>query len=255
MTISDAPPRRKLHGLEIFSREEFGSRYFWYEPGQHVLFGGPTQRGKTELAFNMLQYVARPDFPAYVAVCKPNDPTTAKWGKRLGFKRVTSWPIPPQLGSKPPGYLVWPKFGDVNTDVDQCARVTRSLLENLYAQGAKGKKKSQCTIVLDDTVIKSKILRLDDIMTTHLAMAGAMGIGGWYFVQKPTDSGRTAIWSYSMCEHAFLFSDPVKSSRERYDEIGGVDPHFVENVTMALKPFQCLYIRRTGAQMCIIDKD
>jgi len=256
MTVTEPEIQRpRIHGVEVFKRQEFGSERFWYEPGNHCVFAGPTGKGKTELAFNLLQYVATPEFPAYVTVCKPSDPTSSKWGKILGFKRLSTYPTPPQLGQKPPGYLVWPKFGDVNQDIDRCSNIMRALLEERYAAGAKGKAKSQCTILLDDTVVLSKIMKLDDIMTTHLAMARAMGIGGWYFVQKPTDSGKAAIWAYGMSEHVFIFFDPDRRNQQRYDEIGGVDPRFIASVTTQMQPYQCLYIRRTGGHMCVIDKD
>lgn len=249
--------RRKILGVTVFTREEFCRSRFWYKPGQHVLFAGPTQRGKTTLAFNLLEYTATPEMPVYVAVCKPNDPVTAKWGEKLGYRRVTTWPPPPAIDSAkrhPAGYLIWPMFGNVNEDVARCAQVTRALLEERYASGAK-RKKSPCILMLDDTVVKSKILKLDDIMTTHLAMAGAMKIGGWYFVQKPTGSGQAALWSYGMSEHTFLFRDPDKRNRMRYDEIGGVDPRLVSAVTQELDNYQCLYIQRDGARICIVDKD
>lgn len=257
---------RRDDGLWVFPREEFASERFHYSPGQHVVFAGPTQRaGKTSLAFKLLEYVATPKCPAYVAVCKPDDVVTAKEGARLGFKRVTDWPVKPELSQlwdgKPRGYLVWPKFGDINNDVAKCANVTARLLSDRYTAGTK---KQKGILVLDDTMVKSKILKLDGEMTTIIAMAGAMGLGGWFFVQKPTDSGRAAIWSYGNSEHIFLSNDPEKRNRVRYDEIGGVDPHMVEEVTLTLKPFQFLYLKRsanrtdttnTRGYICIVAKD
>ena len=242
-------------GLTVFSRQEFASERFDYKAGEHVVFGGPTQRGKTTLAFQLLRYVATPELPAYVAVCKPNDPTTAREGARLHFRRVSDWPAPKKIGEvfggeKPSGYLVWPKFGDIDNDIQRCAEVTRRLLADRYTQGVRNKRG---ILVMDDTMVKSKILGLDREMTTILAMSGAMGIGQWTFVQKPTDSGRAAIWSYGASEHLFLTHDPDRNSQRRYDEIGGVDPKFVTQATADLKPYQFLYIKRTGKYACIVD--
>jgi hypothetical protein len=243
--------------LLTIPRDEFRRERFDYRPGEHVLFGGPTQKsGKTTLAFQLLQYIATPDFPAYIAVSKPKDPVTSEWGKRLGFRLVREWPPAPSfkeaiLREKPPGYLIWPKFGDLNSDVANCTRVTAALLKDRYAAGVRNKKG---ILVCDDTVVKSKIYGLDNEMTTIITMAGAMDLGGWFFVQKPTDSGRAAIWSYGNSEHVFLFFDGDRRNRQRYDEIGGVDPKFVENAVMNLRRHQALYIKREG-YMCIVDKD
>lgn len=243
---------------ERFGRAEFCSERFHYEPGEHVVFSGPTQHGKTTLAFQLLEWTCTPELPAYVAVCKPRDPATQRWGAKLGFRRVEDWPPPPLLQevvglqSKPRGYLVWPRMGDVNTDIEVTARVTRALLEDRYAAGAReGKRAQKGILVMDDTMVKSKILKLDDIMTTHLAMAGAMDLGGWYFVQKPTDSGRAAIWSYGQSEHVFMLNDPDIRNQQRYGEIGGVDPAYVRYVLSTLTDHEFLYVKRSG-EMAIV---
>lgn len=242
-------------GLLVVPRQEFASSRFDYKPGHHVLFAGPTQRaGKTTLAFTLLEYTATPDLPAYVAVCKPKDPVSEREGKRLGFRRVQEWPPLPRVREawegKPPGYLVWPQFGDLNTDSDRAAQVTAQLLGHVYTNGVRGK---QGILVMDDTVIKSKIFGLDKEMTTVIAMAGAMGIGQWVFVQKPTDAGRTALWSYPNSEHVFLSKDPEKRNRVRYNEIGGFDSNRVYEAMQDLRPYQFLYLERTHGYMCVVD--
>lgn len=255
--IEDIPDASYMRedGILVIPRDQFASRHFDYKPGHHVVFAGPTQRaGKTTLAFKLLEYVATPELPAYVAVAKPRDPQTEKEGKRLGFRRVSEWPVPPRTREiwegKPPGYLVWPRFGDMNTDVETASRVTARLMGNVYTSGVKGK---QAILVMDDTVVKSKIFGLDKEMTTIIAMGGAMGIGGWFFVQKPTDAGRAALWSYPNSEHLFLSKDPEKRNRIRYNEIGGFDSNRVYDAAQLLKPFQFLYLERTHGYMCVVD--
>lgn len=247
-------PHTNSVGLWVFPRREFAQERFDYQPGEHVVFGGPTQQGKTTLAFVLLEFVATPELPAFVAVSKPRDPVSSREGARLGYRRVTDWPVPKTLsevfgGEKPSGYLVWPKFGDMNTDLANCSAVTSRLLEETYSAGARGR---EGILVMDDTVTKSKLMDLDKPMTTHLAMSGAMGLGMWVFVQKPTDSGRTAVWSYGMSEHVFLASDPDRRNQLRYDEIGGFDPRIVTAAVNSLKPYQFLYLKRTGRYMCIV---
>lgn len=239
----------------VFPREEFATTRFHYKPGQHVVFGGPTQRaGKTTLAFKLLEYVATPDCPAYVAVSKPDDEVTRREGIRLEYRFVETWPVERRIREawqgQPSGYVVWPEFGDIDTDADKAARVTGALLRDRYAQGVKGKKG---ILVCDDTVVKSKLLGLDRYMTTHIAMAGAMKLGGWYFVQKPTGSGNAAVWAYGNSYHVFLSRDKDRRNRVRYDEIGGFDRNQVAEITrIRLEAFQFLYLNMDG-EMCIVD--
>jgi hypothetical protein len=108
-------------------------------------------------------------------------------------------------------------------------------------------------LILDDTVIKSKVMGLDNHMTTVLTMSGAMGVGAWTFVQKPTGAGNTALWSFSQSEHIFLGKDPDRRNRERYAEIGGFSTKQVDAISQSLKPYQFLYLERSHGYMCIVD--
>lgn len=245
----------------VIPREDFARSYFWYKPGEHVVFAGPTQMaGKTTLAFKLLEYTATPDCPAYVAVSKPRDPVTENESKRLGYRLVKTWPVEHKIQEawqgKPPGYVIWPDFGDIDADVDKAAEVTAALLRDRYKMGIKGKKG---ILVCDDTVVKSKLLGLDRYMTTHIAMAGAMDVGGWYFVQKPTDSGSTAVWAYGNSEHIFISRDRDKRNRERYGQIGGFNTAQIEQMSLQLRPYQFLYLKRSSTHnnaagdICIVD--
>jgi hypothetical protein len=220
-----------------------------------VVFAGPTQNGKTELAFTLLEYTASPELPAYVSVSKPMDPVSSKWGEKLGYRRVPVYPIPPKFkelipDQRPSGYLIWPDMSDPDTAALNAQRVTEKLINGVYAGGAK---KKYCILVLDDTVTKSKVLGLDRQMVMVLTMAGAMGVGGWFFVQKPTGAGNTALWSFSQSDHLFIARDPDKRNRERYTEIGGFDSKQVERICLTLERYQFLYLEREHRYMCIVD--
>lgn len=239
---------------ETFGRDEFAAERFHYEPGQHVLFAGPTQQaGKTTLAFKLLEYHSSADCPAYVLVSKPSDRVTLEEGTRLGYRFTEYWPVESRVSEmwdgKPRGYVIWPKFGDIDTDAERASAVCASAYRDLYKKGVRGKPG---ILVSDDTVVKSKLLNLDRYMTTHIAMAGAMKLGGWYFVQKPTGSGNAAIWAYGNAYHIFLSRDKDRRNRARYDEIGGTDRNQVAEITLRLKPFQFLYLNTAG-EMCIVD--
>jgi hypothetical protein len=243
-------------GITVIRRRAFAKDYFNYKGGEHIVFGGPTTGGKTTLAFDLLEYVATPEFPAYLAVSKPNDPVTAQRGNELGFRRVPEWPPPPKIqeilgGQKPSGYIVWPKFGDLNTDMERCADITGKLLMERYAHGASRKNKGGI-LVMDDTMIKAKIMGLDKEMVTILAMAGAMKLGLWIFVQKPTDSGRTVLWGYEQASHLFFTKGGDARMLARYVEIIGENGPIARRVIPTLEPYQFLYIHKSEGFMCIV---
>jgi hypothetical protein len=258
VTVLDTEPvpYQRDDELWVFPREKFAREHFHYSDGQHVVFAGPTQRaGKTTLAFKLLEYVATPEFPAYIAVCKPTDKVTSQEGARLGYRRSPIYPIPPKIMEmfkqrKPSGFLIWPDMSDPATAMGNASKVTSDLIDGVYAGGARKKK---CILVLDDTVTKSKVLGLDRQMVMIITMSGAMGVGGWFFVQKPSDAGKAALWSYPNAEHVFISKDPVKRNRVYYDDIGGFDPGVISRVSLSLNPFQFLYLERTHGYMCIVD--
>jgi hypothetical protein len=115
------PPRiyQRDDGMTVVPRKLFAVNYFVYNAGEHVVFGGPSKKGKTQLAFDLLEPLASPDFPAYIAVSKPTDPVTLEHGKLYGYRFVQDWPVPKQVKEwftgSPSGYVVWPKFLDFRT--------------------------------------------------------------------------------------------------------------------------------------------
>lgn len=243
-------------GITLIRREAFARDYFDYHPGEHVVFGGPSTRGKTTLAFDLLEYCVNPDFPAFLAVSKPTDRVSAQRGKELNFRRVSEWPPPKRVseifgGQKPSGYLVWPQFGDINTDMQRGAQVTSHLIMERYANGAS-KKNTGGILVMDDTMVKAKIMGLDNEMVTILAMAGAMDLGLWIFVQKPTDSGRTTLWGFENATHLFFTKGGDTRMLNRYAEIIGDNGRKAKQIIPTLKPFEFLYVHKTEGTMCIV---
>lgn len=246
---------------QLIPRHVFARDHFDYVAGEHAVFGGPTRKGKTQLAFDLLQYAATPTCPVYVAVSKPRDPVTSYYARKYHWRIVRDWPPTPRVRdyfqrSKTTGYVVWPRFGDMHTDAENAGRITGDLLDDRYTAGARqGKEKVAGILMIDDTMTKSEIMGLDREMVIILAMAGAMDLGEWTFVQKATDSGRTVNWSYSQATHVFLFRDPDRRSVERYRQIGDVDPEYIESVLVRLEDRQALYICRKGPYFAIVEGD
>jgi hypothetical protein len=254
--VEDADYIERPDGVRVYQRRAFARSYFHYEKGQHVVFGGPSTRGKTTMAFDLLEYIVNPDFPAYFAVSKPRDPVTERRGQELGFRRVSDWPPPVRIQEifgqqKPSGFIVWSQFGDLDKDMARCATVTSKLLMERYASGASKKSKGGI-LVMDDTMVKAKIMGLDNQMVTILAMAGAMDLGLWIFVQKPTDSGRTTLWGFENASHLFFTKGGDAAMLKRYAEIIGEKGKLATQIIPTLKPFEFLYVHKTEGWMCIV---
>src|ERR1035437_2825232 len=252
------PPRLYYRddGMLVIPRQLFCDEYFTYNPGEHVVFGGPSKHGKTQLAFDLLGTVATPDAPAYVAVSKPTDETTETRGKELEFRFVDNWPpqrkIKELLGDRPSGYIIWPKFGNIDTDMENAAQITARLINDRYTASARDKKhKAAGILVMDDTMVKAKVMGLDQQMVTILAQAGGMKLGLWVFVQKPTDSGRTTLWAYENGDHYFFTKGGDSRMQKRYSEIAGDKGDVVIDIVPTLQRYQFLYYH--DDDICIID--
>ena len=210
------------------------------------------------MAFDLLEVVATTELPAYVAVSKPTDPVTAKRGKELHFRFVNDWPVSRRVQElwegRPAGYVVWPSFGNINNDFDNAAAITARLMADRYTASARRKKHSAGILVMDDTMVKAKVMGLDSQMVTILAMAGAMQIGLWVFVQRPSDSGRTPLWAYENGDHYFFGKGGDSRMLQRYMQIGaaGENSMIVAEVAPKLEKYQFIYLHED--MICIIDK-
>lgn len=255
-SILGAHSYRREDGMLVVPRMLFACQYFPYHPGEHVVFGGPSKRGKTRLAFDLLMAVVSSECPAYVAVSKPTDKETEQRGKEMQFRFVEDWPPQRRIGDffngGPCGYVVWPRFGNISEDFTNAARVTATLLGDRYTASTKSKTNtSPGILVMDDTMVKAKIMNLDNQMVTILAMAGAMEIGMWTFIQKPTDSGRVTLWAYENADHLFFTKGGDARMLRRYQEIAGEHSDLVRQVIPTLEQYQFLYLHENTA--CIVD--
>lgn len=244
-------------GVPIIPRQLFCEEYWDYKAGEHVTFGGPSKKGKSQLSFDLLRTTATSECPAYVAVSKPTDAVTEVNGKLLDFRFVDRWPpgskISDLWNGKPKGFVVWPKFGNIATDMDNAATITATLINDRYSASARKRTatKSAGILVMDDTMVKAKVMGLDSQMVTILAMAGGMKLGLWVFVQKPTDSGRTTLWAYENCDHLFLTRGGDQRMLRRYEEIGNLHGNMIWKVVPMLERYQFLYLH--DDDICIVD--
>jgi energy-coupling factor transporter ATP-binding protein EcfA2 len=252
------PPLRRRSAstpadVTTFGRKDFLDHVWDYKAGQHVTFCGRTQSGKTTLAFQLLARIPEHIVPI-VLVMKPRDPTVVRWTNTLGFKRTTVWP--PLRSSKrmprnykPPGWVVWPNLGNIDTDDATTRALFQKVMADSYSQAAKRNPEDR-VIFADEVVGIANELGLKQNLAAIWMRGSGMGLGLWAGAQRPFELPQNAL---TQSVHLFLHRDDDKRNRERFAEIGGVDPDFVMEITSSMREHQFLYIARLGYYMAIVD--
>ncbi len=245
MTVETEPETEPSGPVEYVTREEFFAECWDYEAGEHVTVLGPTGSGKTFLTQELIDHTAVPELPAVVLVMKPRDATVTRWNKTAKFTVVRNWPpgVSPWKPKKPRGWILQPRHSfDPDRDEEQHRIIFRRAILDSYRKGNR-------ILFADELFSLCKELGLEKELVTIWSKGRSMGCGLWGGTQKPT---HVPLWAYSMAEHLFLANDPDKRARDRFGEIGGVDPKLVERVVLSLEKYEWLYIRRRDRTMCIL---
>jgi hypothetical protein len=246
--------------LPVIPRQEFIQEFRKdYKSGQHLTAIGPTQRGKSRLGKELLKAVISPERKAIVLVGKPpgrertwNDDAA----KELNLRIIEMYP--PHFNPKDKnrnGFLLRPRHSlrDPEADDANLQVQFRAAIIGQYSKTGKG------TITVVDEGHQVQVdLKLKKICEAPL-MRGAPDNAMWTFVQR----GRYVSYlCYDAPEHILIFRDDDRSNQQRYSEISGVDAREVSEITRKLETrrvdtggtiSQCLYIRRSGAEMMIVD--
>lgn len=232
-------------GVLRVEREEFLEHRWRYRTGEHVSVLGPTGAGKTHLAHQLLAVTAHVDLPAVVLVMKPRDSTVQRFAREAGYRTVQQWPPAPSIWQpgRKAGYVLWPRHTyDPDIDEERHYRIFRQAVLDSYRKGKR-------IVFADEAYSLTNELGLSREMITVWSKGRSMGTGLWAATQKPT---HVPLWMYSQPEHLFLAYDPDKRARDRFGEIGGVDPDLVRATVTRLGRHEWLYIRREDRAMCVV---
>lgn len=246
-------------------REEFLTRKFDYQPGEHIGMWEPTQGGKTHLAYQLLQVqMQRQPHLRYVsAMPKSRSPATKMWADQLGLKIIDRWPPPASL-SKPPGYVFWPRHLK-DAPVEQ----NRAHLAVQFRQMFHDQLQAGDSYTLADDIYVLAVLYGLNMDCEEFWVAGAEGGAGLGAPnQKPSGTiggGSVSTFSYNSPTHLFFGKDTDERNQKRFSEIGGgINPKLLLNIVPNLKTYRMqtprgmknisekLYIHKGGPWMAII---
>lgn len=229
-----------------------------YQNGQHTTFLGPTQRGKTTLAFQMLNGVVSPERKTTVLAGKPpqRDHTMNLVGDALNLRTVEEWP--PTWNPKDRnrnGFVIRPYQSLRDIDADMLNLKTQfraAMLDSYSATKPNILMVDEASLIYNDLGLKKEY--------ESILMRGAPTTAEWSLIQR----GRGMSYhAYAAPEHVLIFYDPDITNVKRYSEmIGGVDPKYIADIVNSLRTYrvktggtisEALYIRRSGPEIYVVD--
>jgi hypothetical protein len=245
--------------VEIVPRQRFVNDVFDYGDGQDATFIGPSQRGKTTLAFQLLHVSISPERKCVILAGKPpkRDPVMSRAAEKLNLRIVETWP--PSFNPKDRkrnGWVLRPKqtMDDVKRDNEHLREEFRKAILWSYRE-----TKNPTIVVIDERFHLENDLRVPKEELDASLLRGQPHSGQWNLLQR---SRNISYNVYSAPEHIFVFYDPDINNQKRYGEIGGVDPDLVIELASTLKTTrvpsggtisQALYIRRSGPEIYVVD--
>jgi hypothetical protein len=212
--------------------EHFTSNFDWNQH-EHIGMIGPTGRGKTTLALQIL------DMRRYITVLgtKPKDPVldTLKQGKR--FYHIKTWKDwDPELV---PRRLLWPDATDLYSARKQQAEF-RKAFHGIYYQGG-------WCVYVDELWYVIHHLKLELEIRTFLQQARSLKVSLVLLTQRPAF---VPLEVYDQSTHLFFWGDNDETNLRRISGISYRSAHLVRDIVSQLERHQVLYVNtRTGEMM------
>jgi hypothetical protein len=219
----------------------FMSHIFDWRQNQHVGVIGPTEQGKTNLIYHILELRK---YVAYLAI-KPRDPTLDAFAAKGGYERIEEWPpMRKRFGrsrevtaAEMPRRLLWPDATQLDSEARQTEQF-RNALHDIYAAGG------WCT-VFDDFWYFAHILGFEKDAKKYLMNARSNDIPMVLAAQRP--AGNRMVEVFDQSTHLFFFRDNDELNLKRIGGVGYLASDPIRAFVARLERFQTLYINtRTG---------
>ena len=225
----------------VLTFDDFMSYVFDWQQNQHVGLIGPTEQGKTNLGYHLLELRT---YITYLAI-KTRDETLDAFIDQGKYQRFYDWPPTKKTfwGSRPltpqeaPRRLLWPDATSLDSEENQ-KRVFEKALADIYAEGG------WCT-VLDDYWYLAHILGFEKQTKKFLANARSNYIPLMIAAQRP--AGNNLVELFDQTTHLFFFRDNDEPNLKRISGVGWMSANLIRAFVANLDRFQALYINtRTG---------
>lgn len=239
----DPPPPPPDHLAPIVSFDDFITYVLNWKQNQHFGEVGPTEQGKTNLAYVLLEEYRK--YVAYFAI-KTKDPTLQAFLDTGKYVRVYDWPpmkerplgrSRPYTPEEMPRRLVWPDATSLDSEAEQ-QRVFSKALRDIYVRGG------WCP-VFDDYWYLAHILGFEKDTKKMLANARSNDIPMLICAQRP--SGNRLVELFDQCTHLCFFRDMDEPNLTRISGVGATSARAIRGFVANLDQFQFLYVNtRTG---------
>lgn len=226
----------------ILPFDDFMTYVFDWRQNQHVGLVGPTEQGKTNLAYHLL---AQRKYVTYFAI-KTRDETLDSFAQQGGYERIADWPpvrqrYPrrPLTPDEMPRRLLWPDATQLDSEPEQM-RVFGKALPDIYAQGG------WCP-VFDDYWYLAHILGFEKQTKKYLANARSNNIPMVICAQRP--AGNRLVELFDQSTHLFFARDNDEPNLSRIGGVGWLNSGPIRAFVANLDPFQFLYINTRKGHM------
>jgi hypothetical protein len=220
--------------------DDFLTYVFEWRQGQHVGMIGPTDSGKSTLAYSVLPLRKYNTFFA----TKPADPVLEKFAKLGGYEKISDWPPKAGLGrravvaDKMPRRLLWPDASQIGSVTHQTAVFKRALAD-IYAQGG-------WTVTWDEFWYQTQMLDMEEESRILLQQARSNDISFVMGAQRPS---RIPLELYDQTTHLLFWRDNDEANLKRMGGIGWLSAGPIRAFVANLDPHQALYINTRSGDM------
>lgn len=211
---------------------EFLAALDWQQ-GEHVTLIGPTGRGKTTLA---LQLMERRTYTVTMA-CKPKDPLISALVIDRGQTLIQDWP-PPEPRDLYNRVVFWPPIGKMKHVGLQKRRFASALMD-IYEAGG-------WCVYFDEARYLTQFLNLQSLAELLWLQGRSLGISLVCSTQRPY---WIPLSAYDQATHLFIWRDSDERNIKRLCEMASVDNATIREAISSLDTHEFLYINTRTEEM------